>query len=41
MKEEKTCLLINIAIPDDSNINTDESEKICKYKDLEIEVSRM
>jgi hypothetical protein len=36
---EKTCLLINIAIPDDSNGNTNETEKLSKYKDLDIEVS--
>jgi hypothetical protein len=34
-------LLIDTAIPDDSNINTKETEKLSKYKDLEIEVSRM
>jgi hypothetical protein len=39
--KEKTCLLINIAIPDDSNGNTKETEKLSKYKDLEIKVSRM
>ena len=37
----KTCLLIGIAIPDDSNVNTKETEKLSKYKYLEIEVSRM
>ena len=36
----KTCLLIDIATPHDSNVNTNEAEKINKYKDLEIEVSR-
>ena len=40
-EKEKTCLLINISIPDDSKVNTKESEKLRKYKDLEIEVSRM
>ena len=38
---EKTCLLIDIALPGDSNFNTKESEKLNKYKELEIEVSRM
>jgi hypothetical protein len=38
--KEKTCLLIDIATPYDSNINTKEAEKLSKYKDLEIEVSR-
>jgi len=32
---------VPIAIPDDSNINTKEAEKLSKYTDLEIEVSRM
>jgi hypothetical protein len=35
-KKEKTCLLIVIAIPDDSNFKTKETEKLSKYKDLEI-----
>jgi hypothetical protein len=40
-KKEKTCLLIDIAIPHDSNVNTKETEKLSMYKDLGIEVSRM
>ena len=40
-KKEKTCLLIGIAITNDSNFNTRETEKLSKCKDLEIEVSRM
>ena len=40
-KKGKTCLLIDIAIPDDSNINTKETEKLSKYKDMWIMVSRM
>jgi hypothetical protein len=28
--KEKTCLLINIAISDDSNVNTKETEKLNK-----------
>jgi len=40
-KKENTCLLIDIAIPDDSNINTKETEKLYQYKDLELEVGRM
>jgi len=39
-KKEKICLLIDITIPDDSNLNTKETEKLSKYNDLEIEVSR-
>jgi hypothetical protein len=30
-----------MAIPDDSNVNRKETEKLSKYKDLEIDVSRM
>jgi hypothetical protein len=30
--------MINIAIPDDSNCNTKETEKLSKHKDLETEV---
>jgi hypothetical protein len=40
-KEEKTCLLTDVATPDDSDINTKETEKLSKYKDLEFENSRM
>jgi len=39
--KEKTCLLINIPIPDDSNGNTNENDKLSKYKDLEIKVRKM
>ena len=39
--EEKTCLLIDIFISDDSNVNTKETGKLRKYKDLEIEVRRV
>jgi hypothetical protein len=35
-KKEETCLLIDIAIPDDSSINKKETEKQSQYKDLEI-----
>lgn len=40
-RRKKTCLLIDVAIPDDANILTKEAEKINKYRDLEIEVKRM
>ena len=40
-KREKTCLLININTPDDAEVNTKETEKLSKYKELEIDVSRM
>jgi hypothetical protein len=41
IKKERSCLLIDRVIPDDSNINTKEIEKLSKYKDMVIEVSRM
>jgi len=40
-KEENNFLLIDIVIPDDSNVNTKEVEKLGKYKVLESEVSRV
>jgi hypothetical protein len=40
-KKEKTCLLIDIAIPDDLNITTKWTEKLSNYKVLEIQDSRM
>ena len=41
MIKRKTYLLMDVAIPDDSNVNIKETEKLSKYKDLEIKVSRM
>jgi hypothetical protein len=40
-KKEKTCPMIDIVTPDDSNVNTKETEKLSRYQNLEIEVSRM
>ena len=40
-KKEETCLQIDKAIPDDSNIIIQETEKLSKCEDLEIEVSRI
>ena len=40
-KKDKTWLLIDIGLPDNSNINTEESENLRKCKDLEIGLSRM
>ena len=40
-KKEKTCPLIDMAITDDSNINTKETEKISHYKELEFEFTRL
>jgi hypothetical protein len=39
-KKEKICLLIDIAMPDDSNVNRKDIEKLSRYKNLEIVVSR-
>jgi len=38
---KKTCLLIDTVIVDDLNVNTKETEKLSRHKDLEIKVSRM
>ena len=40
-KPTNMCMLIDMAVPSDRNIAAKEVEKISKYKDLEIEVSRM
>jgi hypothetical protein len=40
-KKVKTCLPIKIVIPDDSNVNTKETEKLSKYKGLETEANRL
>ena len=34
-------IIIGIAVPDDSNVNTKETEKQSKYIDLAIEINRM
>jgi len=34
-----TCLLIDLALPDDPNIYTKETEKLSQYKELDIVVS--
>jgi hypothetical protein len=38
---KRRLLLIDIARTNDSNVNTEETEKLRMYKDLEINVSRM
>jgi hypothetical protein len=40
-KEDKTCLLIDGAIPSDKNVIQKEAEKKLKYKNLSIEIQRM
>jgi len=40
-KKEKTCTLIDVAIPADRNVVQKEAEKKLKYKSLCIEVQRM
>jgi hypothetical protein len=40
-KKDKTCLLINVAIPADKNVIQKEVEKKLKYKNLSIEIQRM
>ena len=40
-KKDKTCLLIDMAIPLDTNTSVKTTEKLNKHKDLEIEVERM
>ena len=39
--EKKTCLLIEIKVLEDSNILTEEAEKMNECKDLPIEIQRM
>ena len=38
---ENTCLLIDMSVLTDQNIAAKEFDKLSKYKDLEIEISRM
>ena len=40
-KQEKTCMLIDMAIPSDRNTSVRVAEKLSKYKDLEIEITKM
>ena len=40
-KKDKTCLLIDMTKPLDTNTSVKTTEKLNKYKDLEIEVERM
>jgi hypothetical protein len=38
--KDKTCLLIDVAIPSDKNVIQKEAEKKLKYKNLSIEITR-
>ena len=40
-KEEKKCLLDNIAIPDDNNVGVKEEDKIQKYDVLKQEINEL
>ena len=40
-KRQKTCTLINVAIPTDRNVVQRETENKLKYKSLCIEIQRM
>ena len=40
-KATKTCLLIDMSIPTERNISVKTTEKLSKYKDLELEIARM
>ena len=40
-KKERRCMLIDIAVPSERNTSAKFTEKLSKYKDLEIETNRM
>jgi hypothetical protein len=40
-KKDKTCLLIDVALPSDKNVIQKEAENKLKYKNLSIEIQRM
>jgi hypothetical protein len=40
-KKDKTCLLIDVAIPSDKNVIQKEAEKKLKYTNLSIEIQKM
>ena len=40
-KQEKSCLLIDMSVPTEKNTSVKVTEKLSKYKDLEIEMKRM
>ena len=40
-KQQKTCILIDMAIPSDRNTSVNVAMTLSKYKDLEIEITKM
>ena len=38
---EKTCIMLDVAVPADKNISLKEFQKLSKYKDLKIEVTKI
>ena len=40
MQKTRECTLVDISMPSDTNIVSKTFEKICKYHDLQIEISR-
>jgi hypothetical protein len=40
-KKDKTCLLIDVAVPSDKNVIQKKAEKKLKYKNPSIEIQRM
>ena len=40
-KKSKTCILVDMSVPSDNNISIKTTEKLSKYKDLEIEIEKM
>ena len=38
---DKTCFLIDVSVPSDTNVSLKIFEKLSKYKDLEVEVTKM
>ena len=39
--EEQTCIMMDVPVPSDQNISLKKSQKLSKYKDLEIEVTKI
>jgi len=40
-KKQRTCRLIEISVPTEKNTSIKTTEKLSKYKDLEIEIEKM